>query len=145
MKHLRYLPLITLSVFSNANESLPLNDLSSLRWENRLIIVNEHANPDDALSLMKAHSEEINDRNIVWFILKEDETLTNYSGSLSRSFVSNVQQQYQLKKNTVTLIGKDGYIKSQKKSIDVQVLFSTIDAMPMRQREMQQKSEFRNK
>jgi hypothetical protein len=136
MKHLRYLPLLTLSLLSNASESIPLNDLSNLRWENRLIIVNQPTKPDGALRLMKAHSEDIIDRDIVWFILKEDEAVTNYSGPLSKSFVSNVQQQYRLKKDTVTLIGKDGYIKSQKKSINVQVLFSTIDAMPMRQREM---------
>ncbi|TEW46735.1 DUF4174 domain-containing protein [Psychromonas sp. RZ5] len=58
------------------------------------------------------------------------------SGSLSKSFMENIQQEYRLKKNTVTLIGKDGGIKSQKKSVDLQILFSTIDAMPMRQQEM---------
>ena len=137
---LRYLPLLlpllTLSLFSNASDNVPLNDLSSLRWENRLIIVNQPTNPDNALGLMKNHSQDIIERDIVWFILKGSETVTNYSGSLSKSFMENIQQEYPLKKNTVTLIGKDGGIKSQKKSVDLQILFSTIDAMPMRQQEM---------
>lgn len=133
---LRYLPLLTLSLFSNASDNLPLNDLSSLRWENRLIIVNQPTNPDNALGLMKNHSQDIIERDIVWFILKGSEAVTNYSGSLSKSFMENIQQEYRLKKNTVTLIGKDGGIKSQKKSVDLQILFSTIDAMPMRQQEM---------
>ena len=115
---------------------MPLNDISSLRWENRLIIVNQPTNPDNALSLMKNHSQDIIERDIVWFILKGSEAVTNYSGSLSKSFMENIRQEYGLKKNTVTLIGKDGGIKSQKNSVDLQILFSTIDAMPMRQQEM---------
>jgi hypothetical protein len=54
-------------VFSNASESIPLNDLSSLRWENRLIILNKPTDTDHVLSLMKNSSEGINDRHIVWF------------------------------------------------------------------------------
>ncbi|WP_338366254.1 DUF4174 domain-containing protein [uncultured Pseudoalteromonas sp.] len=137
MKHIKYLSLLVLSLLSNANESIPLDDILTLRWENRLIIVNQHTDSDNALSLMKKYSKDINERDIVWFIMKEAGAVTNYSGRLSDSFMSNVQQQYRLKKNTVTLIGKDGDIKSQEKSIDVQTLFSTIDAMQMRQREVQ--------
>ncbi|MEL0646103.1 DUF4174 domain-containing protein [Pseudoalteromonas agarivorans] len=137
MKHIKYLALLAFSLLSNANESIPLDDIFTLRWKNRLIIVNQPTNPDNALSLMKKYSKDINERDIVWFILKEGGALTNYSGRLSDSFMSNVQQQYRLKKNTVILIGKDGGIKSQEKSIDVQTLFSTIDAMQMRQREVQ--------
>tara|TARA_Y100000780_G_C13326847_1_gene279891 strand:- start:316 stop:480 length:165 start_codon:yes stop_codon:yes gene_type:complete len=54
--------------------------------------------------------------------------------------MSNVRQQYQLKNNTVTLIGKDGGIKSQGSTIDVKALYSIIDAMYMRQREVQLKN-----
>jgi hypothetical protein len=140
MRYLKYLLLLVFSVFSNASESIPLNDLSSLRWENRLIILNKPTDTEHVLSLMKNSSEGINDRRIVWFILKESEALTNYSGRLSESFMSNVRQQYQLKNNTVTLIGKDGGIKSQGSTIDVKALFSIIDAMYMRQREVQLKN-----
>ena len=137
MKHIKYLVLLALSSLSNASESTPLYDIFTLRWENRLIIVNQPSNPDNALSLLKKYSKDINERDIVWFILKEGGAVTNYPSRLSDSFMSNVQQQYRLKKHTVTLIGKDGGIKSQEKSIDVQTLFSTIDAMQMRQREVQ--------
>ena len=133
---LRYLSLLALSLFSNASDNVPLNDISSLRWENRLIIVNQPTNPDNALSLMKNHSQDIIERDIVWFILKGSEAVTSYSGSLSKAFMENIRQEYGLKRNTVTLIGKDGGIKSQKNSVDLQILFSTIDAMPMRQQEM---------
>lgn len=133
---LRYLPLLALSLFSNASDKVPLNDISSLRWENRLIIVNQPTNPDNALSLMKNHTQDIIERDIVWFILKGSEAVTNYSGSLSKLLMENIRQEYGLKRNTVTLIGKDGGIKSQKNSVDLQILFSTIDAMPMRQQEM---------
>lgn len=136
MRYLKYLLLLVFSVFSNANESIPLNDLSSLRWENRLIILNKPTDTEHVLSLMKNSSEGVNDRHIV----KESEALTNYSGRLSESFMSNVRQQYQLKNNTVTLIGKDGGIKFQGRTIDVKALFSIIDAMYMRQREVQLKN-----
>jgi hypothetical protein len=140
MRQFRYLFLLALGLFSNASESALLNDFSTLRWENRLIIVNQPTDPDYVLSLMKNHSEGIVDRHIVWFILKDSEALTNYSGQLSESFMSNIKQQYRFKKNTVTLIGKDGGIKSQGSTVDVKALFLTIDAMYMRQREIQQKS-----
>ncbi len=105
-----------------------------------MIILNKPTDTEHVLSLMKNSSEGINDRRIVWFILKESEALTNYSGRLSESFMSNVRQQYQLKNNTVTLIGKDGGIKYQGSTVDVKALFSIIDAMYMRQREVQLKN-----
>ena len=95
---LRYLPLLALSLFSNASDNVPLNDISSLRWENRLIIVNQPTNPDNALSLMKNHSQDIIERDIVWFILKGGETVTNYSGSLSKSFMEIFSKNIALKK-----------------------------------------------
>ncbi len=136
MKHFKYLPLLIISFFSQAYESNTLMNLSDLRWENRLIIINEPVNSNTTLTLMKNHITEINERDIVWFIINQNEALTNYSGTLSTSFISKAQQKYRLKEGTVTLIGKDGGIKSQQNRIDVQTLFSTIDAMPMRRHEI---------
>lgn len=138
MKYLKHLPLLFLSCFSHASESATLNSFSDLRWENRLVIINEPADQNAALATMKAHTAEIDDRDIIWFILSENKASTNYSSPLSKSFVSKARQKYRLKKDTVTLIGKDGGIKSQRSRIDIQTLFSTIDAMPMRQHEMRQ-------
>ena len=46
-------------------------------------------------------------------------------------------QQYAVKPGEVILIGKDGGLKLRLDNLDIPILFSVIDAMPMRQNEMQ--------
>ena len=138
MKHIVLIPLLFFSMLAQAEDVPMLSDLDSLEWKNRIIVVNETKNEDDSLQLLKEQVAEIDDRDIIWFIIKDDIALTNYSGQLSREFVSNMQEKLGPVQGKVILIGKDGGIKSQSDYLNLEAIFSEIDAMPMRQLEIHQ-------
>ena len=136
MKSLLIMSLMVL--FNTTGYSQTLDELSSLQWKNRLVILNEIGDPNQVLQVLETQQKEIEERDILWFVLLGHDALSNYPGKLSSSFVDNIRKKYQLKKNQVILIGKDGGLKSSFDSINLNAIFSDIDAMPMRQREMQQ-------
>lgn len=124
-------------MFAQANELTMLADLSSLHSKNRIIVVNEVQNEEKVLASLEKHTAEINDRDIVWLLIKEDGTLTNYPGELSEDLLSSTRERYGAGQDKVILIGKDGGIKYWSDRVDLGAIFSGIDAMPMRQYEMQ--------
>ena len=136
MKHILLFPILVFSMFAHAEGVPVLSDLDSLEWKNRVIVVNETKNEDEYLKLLKEQVAEIDDRDIIWFIIKDDLALTNYSGQLSRELVSNMRERLGPVKGKVILIGKDGEIKSQADYLNLEAIFSEIDAMPMRQFEI---------
>ena len=138
MKHIVLISILIFSMFAQAEAAPMLSDLDSLEWKNRVIVVNEPNNQNESLQLLKEQVAEIDDRDIIWFIIKDDNALSNYSGRLSREFVSNMRERLGPVKGKVILIGKDGGIKSQADYLNLDSIFSEIDAMPMRQLEMQQ-------
>lgn len=138
MKRIVLIPILFFIVFAQAQSAPMLSDLESLVWKNRVILVNEPKNQDESLQLLKAQVAEIDDRDIIWFIIKDDLALTNYSGQLAREFVSNMRERLGLVDGKVILIGKDGGIKSQSDYLNLEAIFSEIDVMPMRQIEMHQ-------
>jgi hypothetical protein len=138
MKHILLIPILVFSLFAQAEAASMLSDLDSLEWKNRVIVINEPKNQDESLQLLKAQVAEIDDRDIIWFIIKDDLALSNYPGQLSREFVSNMRERLGPVQGKVILIGKDGGIKSQADHLNLEAIFSEIDAMPMRQLEMQQ-------
>ena len=136
MKHIVLILFVIFSLFAQGNELTVLNDLTSLEWKHRIIVVNETQNEAKVLALLEKHTAGIDDRDIVWFIVKEDAVLTNYKGQLSEEFLSETRQRYGVRQGRVILIGKDGGIKSRLDHLDIETIFSEIDAMPMRQQEM---------
>ena len=136
MKHILLFPILVFSMFAHAEGVPVLSDPDSLEWKNRVIVVNETKNEDEYLKLLKEQVAEIDDRDIIWFIIKDDLALTNYSGQLSRELVSNMRERLGPVKGKVILIGKDGEIKSQADYLNLEAIFSEIDAMPMRQFEI---------
>ena len=137
MKQIVLVQLMILGMFAQA-EGLPLlSDLASLEWESRVIVVNEMNDESEALALLEGHEAEIDDRHIIWFILKEDLAISNYPGRLAQEFLSNTRARLGPRYDKVILIGKDGGIKSRSNHLDLEAIFSEIDAMPMRQYEMQ--------
>ncbi len=136
MKHIIQVLFFIYSMGVQANETAVLHDLASLEWKNRIILINASYNEENYLALLKKKSAEINDRHIIWFIINENEVLTNFEGKLSENFLNNTLMKYGFTEGRSILIGKDGGIKSQLKFIDLETIFSKIDAMPMRQYEM---------
>ena len=137
MRYLIQSLFLAYSVLAQGNESTLLADLDSLQWKNRIILIDEAHDKKKALALLEKYTAEINDRDIVWFLLNQARTLTNYPGELSEGFAGNTRERYMGGQGKVILIGKDGGIKSRLDSVDLEAIFSEIDAMPMRQYEMQ--------
>jgi hypothetical protein len=113
-----------------------LTDLSSLQWQNRIIVVNEVADVEAVLPLFEKNAAGVTDRDLIWLVFNGNETLTNYSGALSPELINNTLETYRIKPGQVILIGKDGGVKNRLDQVDLEALFANIDAMPMRRNEM---------
>ncbi|MBB1273209.1 DUF4174 domain-containing protein [Psychromonas sp. SR45-3] len=138
MKYIICFFIFSLSI--QAKELVMLTDLSPLRWENRIIVVSTINNQDRIFNIFEQHETELNERDIAWFIMQNDTISSNFNGNMTDSLVSNIVKHYkintQVEQDKVLLIGKDGAIKWTAQHLDLAVLFSEIDAMPMRQAEM---------
>jgi len=139
MKYIICFFIFSLSI--QAKEIIMLTDLSPLKWENRIILVNTINNKDSILKRLEQHAAEINERDIVWFVIRNGAVATNFNGDIADDFVTNTNQKYKVKytidQEKVILIGKDGAIKSSRKNLELAEIFSEIDMMPMRKIEMQ--------
>lgn len=139
---MKYIILISIFIFNTfvQAESLPkLSNLDSLEWKNRVVILNEIKNQDKSLQLLKEQESQIDDRDIIWFSIKDNLVLSNYKGDLSSEFVSKIREKFTHLQNKVILIGKDGGIKSQSDYLNLEDIFSEVDSMPMRLFEMQKR------
>lgn len=141
MKYVICFFIISLSI--QAKELAMLTDLSDLRWENRVIVVSTVNDKDSISKIFEQHETELNERDIVWFIMQNNTVSSNFSGNIADNFVPNMIQNYkinaQLEQGNVMLIGKDGGIKWAAKRLNLADIFSKIDSMPMRQVEMRAK------
>lgn len=113
-----------------------LQDLSELTWENRIILIfsaNEDSNDEQ---LFAKYDEQIKDRDVIWFILKDKQVITNYPKKLSTQFIDRTKRNFSNETNNVLLIGKDGDIKLRANQLNLNFIFEKIDSMPMRQQEV---------
>ena len=139
---MKYIILISIFIFNTfvQAESLPkLSNLDSLEWKNRVVILNEIKNQDKSLQLLREQEAQIDDRDIIWFSIKDNLVLSNYKGDLSSEFVSKIREKFSHLQNKVILIGKDGGIKSQSDYLNLEDIFSEVDSMPMRLFEIQKR------
>ena len=119
--------------------------LEPYRWENRLILLfgsAESVSVQQQLRELKKEPAEITDRDLLIFHIAGDEVrLINETSD--RSFSADLfRSRYNISKNEFRyiLIGKDGGVKLKKKDfVPNTSMFSLIDSMPMRQREMREK------
>jgi hypothetical protein len=111
--------------------------LDDLQWENRIVLYFPSENIED-YEPTDSLKREILERKLAYFIFG-DEVISNKSGTLAPSYIDKLRSQYQLgsKKEGWVLIGLDGGVKLKKEeSLDWELIFKTIDAMPMRQSEI---------
>lgn len=114
----------------------PLDELAPLRWQHRVILVD--AQIPDAIERLQAAQQPIEERDILWFVSHQGRLRSNYPGPLGNMLAAEVERQYFSRSDAaVFLIGKDGGLKASDQRLDLPWLFERIDAMPMRQREMQ--------
>ncbi|HEC75208.1 MAG TPA: DUF4174 domain-containing protein [Methylophaga aminisulfidivorans] len=122
-------------LFLKAEEKL-LQSLADLQWKNRIILIQSTKDTISQQQLTTAETA-IKDRDIVWFLLENDKLKTNYIGNVADTISNEVHSKLMTNDTSVILIGKDGGIKTLQSQLDLSELFSDIDVMPMRQREMQ--------
>ena len=134
----RFLLPALLSIFSVDAAPQKLDSLTELRWKNRIILIFSE-NRESDLAMLHDAKEDISDRDTLWFIVNGNETLTNYSGTLTDSFSQNTRERYLNADGNVLLIGKDGGVKARGSELSLNGLFQRIDGMPMRRNEMRQK------
>lgn len=139
MKYILLLIGILLSGFNMAAE-ITLQDINQLAWKNRIILVLSSVNDARYESLFEEYDDEVKDRDVIWFILKDDQVSTNYTQKLSSDFISRTKNQFPIEKEKILLIGKDGDIKARGEKLNLNLFFERIDSMSMRKAEINVKS-----
>jgi hypothetical protein len=134
--------LMAVSFNAGALEEKPAG-LDDLRWKYRVILVSAlEPYRSSALANLDEFAAQIEERDIAWFVLGDDELHTNLQGELAGMLRQQIVDRYFTPVPTETavlLIGKDGTIKSRSSDLDLEATFGLIDRMPMRQAEMQRK------
>jgi hypothetical protein len=144
--------LVCLVVFAMAKKVEGKNtiDLSEYIWKNRLLLLfTPSLRGPRYLELkedLSSQEEEVLDRDLLVFhILESGETKLGNS-PLPESSGDYLREKFSITPGafTVLLIGKDGGVKLRREGqVELAEIFSLIDTMPMRQREMTEKSQQR--
>lgn len=121
-------------------------NLSSQKWQNRVLLVFapsvDHLSYQQQMQLFQAQKSGFTDRDLVLVkVLATDKSYVN-GRLIDESSVANLRSRFGVDKENfrVILVGKDGGVKRQDATpVQATAIFKQIDAMPMRQREMQQR------
>lgn len=136
---------ILFSVFMiNANSQ----DLSSHQWEDRLVLIltNDPSNADymKQLEELKRDRKALEERKLVVYQITPTRHKVGLDDSESWQNGSDLYKKYKTTDTNleIKLIGLDGGIKlDQKEFLSGEKLFSEIDQMPMRRREIKKNKE----
>lgn len=122
-------------------------DLNQYKWKHRLLLIFA---PDDGHSLLRnlesdiaAQPDEVSERDLIVFKIFENGPSLMAAAPLNPQTAANLRNKFAapLEQFTCILVGKDGGVKlRQNDQIRLQDIFERIDAMPMRQEEMRQKT-----
>lgn len=121
-------------------------NLSSQKWQNRVLLVFapsvNNRTYQQQMQLFNLHQNGFTDRDLVLVqILATDKSYAN-GQLIDESSAANLRNRFGVDKQNfrVILVGKDGGVKRQETTpVEVKAIFEQIDAMPMRQQEMQQR------
>jgi len=141
---MKYFLLFTAIIFSISCSRAQIESLNDFQWKNRLLIIyamsDNRSQLENQLTYIENAKNDYQERDLKVIILQNQE-VTIWNSSATHQLESNQiikdlnissEKSYQN-----LLIGKDGGVKLRKDTpISNQELFNTIDAMPMRQREM---------
>jgi hypothetical protein len=138
--------LASLLTLIGCAQSTPDNMLSSHRWQHRVLLVfapsADHPQLQDQQAQAEAAAAGYADRDLRSYQLSPTGGTRPDGEPLSAAEASAFYDRYQVAAEdfVVMLIGKDGGEKRRRHEVlTTQQLFETIDAMPMRQREMRER------
>lgn len=136
--------MLIFSVFSAEPEDTPATLLESHLWQDRIIVVFspelENSQRKEQLTLFKNMQQGVKERDIVIYDVVQRTHVAKDGKIFPHIPASRFYDAYNISDEafTVLLFGKDGELKLQQSSVLLMnMLFETIDAMPMRQRESQ--------
>lgn len=123
-------------LFAGSMAQLPAQELGDLRWQHRiLLLMDPHESPlcDQQLKILRGHTAAFQERDLLLFVFN-GKNLLDEQGRVSPIGVKEVPNpSYE----GVILIGKDGGVKLRKPfTVEAQLIFDRIDAMPMRKAEI---------
>ena len=121
---------LSIAFLLNLPSAVEAQDLSIHLWEKRPVLVFADDSKDQAyyqqMKMLNADFAALQERNIVIY------------GNNISSANASLRKKHRPKGFTFILIGKDGSVKYRSEEpVSTTKLFSLIDAMPIRQREMQ--------
>ena len=128
----------------SAADSELIDNLDYFEWKNRLILIDSPDSCEHEISKLNNAADEINDRDILWFVICEIKGTTvlesNYSQKANKfapTLIGQIKNYYFTRNNTkVVLVGKDGGTKYRATQLSLKEIFDRVDTMPMRQDEM---------
>jgi hypothetical protein len=138
--------LLILGLILSAHLVNGQNDmLEQYQWKNRLILLfgpASESSVEEQIAELEKDPSEIRDRDLLIFHIDGDEV--NFIGNSPNTSLSaeRLRNRYNIGEQEFRyiLIGKDGRVKLNKKEfVPNENLYSIIDAMPMRQREMRKR------
>ncbi len=138
---MRLIILILFFVTSFAHPLYANNMFEDYKWNNRLIFVFTPSKADadykNQISIFHENIDVLTDRDVVTFIIT-DQNIVDIEGNIIGESNTELIEKYKINQQfTVILIGKDGFEKLRKlEPLSIETLKNTIDAMPMRKREM---------
>jgi hypothetical protein len=146
-KTLLILVVSTMGAQANGQGKIRLKDY---QWKHRLILAFSPSTEDPEYRAfakeIAVQAEEIIDRDILVFHILETGEIKLGESSLQTGAGDYLRKSFSVSPGTFTvlLIGKDGGVKLQREGgVKLDEIFSLIDTMPMRQREMREKSQQR--
>ncbi|BAY29761.1 hypothetical protein NIES2107_16050 [Nostoc carneum NIES-2107] len=131
---------------SNQAIKMSLFNLNSQKWQNRVLIifspsVDNHSYQHQ-MQLFDQQQNGFTDRDLVLVqVLATDKSYAN-GQLIDESSAANLRSRFGVDQDNfrVILVGKDGGVKRQEATpVAATAIFEQIDAMPMRQQEMQQR------
>ncbi len=121
--------------------------LSSQKWKNRVLLVfapsSSHRTYQQQMQLFEQHQRDFANRDLVLVqVLAQGPSYAN-GEPIDSSTVAHLRDRFGVSKEDfrVVLVGKDGGTKrSDSSPVKANTIFGEIDAMPMRQQEMRERS-----
>ena len=125
-----------LILFHAGTAKAEVSAISELKWQSRVVIyvADENDHVEALLSSAEKHRGNLLERKLTLLILKESTLFTFPDLKTNQALVSSIQRSKTSEKTV--LIGLDGGIKHSYNEINWPLIFSHIDAMPMRMAEL---------
>ena len=145
--HFLLILLVGVMVSSASGKEQDTVDLAAYQWKNRLLILFTPAEKDLVYQSFKEQlqrrTQEVQDRELLIFHVLETGEGWLAPVPLNKGQVLFLRKEFSILpgQRIVILIGKDGEVKLRRAlPVDLSEIFSVIDAMPMRQREIRKRA-----